>query len=572
MVLSKGPCPKCDTTKGNVTYADGHTFCFSCGHTAFPPGAGAAPSELQGANDRGVDRRDDPLLLPAEQDRPFRDLTNRGLKADTLRRYGYFLAGFKGNTVHVAPYHDIKTGELVSQKVRFPDKSFTVLKTTDALPINDLQLFGRATYGDRYDRQVIVTEGELDAMSVAQVVGFKKAVVSVNGGAKAAAKSIKANYLWLDRFSEIILWFDDDEPGREAAEECAQLFKVGKVRIAKAPGFKDASDCLQKGQPGDVEEAIYKASAWRPKGIVNAADNEDDVCAPKEDATTGWSFAWPWPELNDWLGPMRPGQVCYHVAGTGIGKTTGMAEIEYSLLKQGAKIAHMGFEDTRRDVKLRLLSIHISDRLDIEPRPDEQMKALHREVFGSKQVELFDPETAEWTVDAILGYVRYCAKALDCQVIIIDPLTFIAAGLSLGDDERRALDKASRDLAAMAKELGVHLQVTHHLNRPAGQAHEEGAQTSLNQVRGSGGIANFATFVIGHERDQQAEGDDALITQLRSLKNRPRSRTGPMVALKYNLSTGRLLPTRDPFPTRSGGSGGRRGFAPVPSDTETHDY
>jgi hypothetical protein len=37
-------------------------------------------------------------------------------------------------------------------------------------------------------------------------------------------------------------------------------------------------------------------------------------------------------------------------------------------------------------VQLRLLSIHVSDRLDIEPRPDDAMRAVHREVFGAGNV------------------------------------------------------------------------------------------------------------------------------------------------------------------------------------------
>jgi hypothetical protein len=40
-----------------------------------------------------------------------------------------------------------------------------------------------------------------------------------------AAKVLKANYLWLDRFEEIVLWFDNDEPGQAAADECARLLK-----------------------------------------------------------------------------------------------------------------------------------------------------------------------------------------------------------------------------------------------------------------------------------------------------------------------------------------------------------
>lgn len=442
------------------------------------------------------------------------------------------------------------TGSLVAQKLRFPDKTFSTLKASKSAPgVGDCQLFGRAVFGDNKDRRVVVCEGELDAMTVAQEMGFKLPAVSIGTGAKAASKHIKQNWMWLDRFDEIILWFDDDDHGREAAEECAQLFAVGKVKIARAEGAKDASDLAQQARPGDIQLAVYGARAWRPQGIVNAADNADDVCTPKEGSKSSWSYHWPWPHVEEMLGPILPGQVCYQVAGTGIGKSTALAELEYALVEQGCKIGHMGFEDTRRDVKLRLMSISMNDRLDVNQRDDAEMRAIHDAVFASRLIEMFDPETAEWTVDAILGYVRYCAKALDCRVIVIDPLTFIAAGMSLGDDERRALDKASRDLAAMAKELGVHLQVAHHLTDPReGGGHTEGAKTHLNQVRGSGGIANFATFVIGHERNQQAEGEAFLITRLRALKNRPRSITGPMEVLKYDLTTGRLKPTKEPFP------------------------
>jgi hypothetical protein len=52
------------------------------------------------------------------------------------------------------------------------------------------------------------------------------------------------------------------------------------------------------------------------------------------------------------------------------------------------------------------------------------------------------------------------------------------------------------------------------------------------QLLGEGGEVT-GTFVIGHERNQQAEDPEAsLITRLRSLKNRPRSRTGEMTWLR----------------------------------------
>jgi hypothetical protein len=258
------------------------------------------------------------------------------------------------------------------------------------------------------------------------------------------------------------------------------------------------------------------------------------------------------------------------VAGTGIGKSALMNEIVYHLITGGAdpvtgelpdhkpKVGRLCFEDMRRDAILSLMSIHVNQRLHLRPLPIEEMRRIHREVFGTRMVEMFDPQTAEWAMEAILGYVRYMAKALECEVLEVDPLSFIAAGLDLETDERRALDKASRDLAATAKELGVAIHVTHHLKRTEGTAHEEGAATSLNQLRGSGGMANFAAGVIGWERDQQ--GEDPFMTTGRGLKVRRAGVTGPLSILRYNPETGRYEDTPwrkgQPLPQA-------RGFAPV---------
>lgn len=524
------------------------------------------------------------MLRPSDTPGAFDPLNKRGLTSETLRRASYFKAGFKGQVVQVAPYYD-QTGELCQQKVRMPDKSFLVLKAHDEVPaINDCWLFLRHVFGDRYDRRVIVCEGELDALSVAQVRNWKDAVVSVNGGAKAAAKCMKANYLWLDRFAEIVLWFDDDEPGREAAEECAQLFKVGKVRLAKVPGCKDASDVLQANRPGDIEAAIYGATAWRPKGIVNAKDRSADVTAPTE-KVLAWNYPPQMEQLQAMTAGLHRGEVIYHVAGTGVGKSTALREIQYHLVEQGVKIAVLSFEDTVRDAKFGLMSIKASERLHLVALPDPEdekareaydsrMVRIHAEVFGGGLVELFDPETADWSMEAILGYVRYCAKALDCIVIFIDPLSFVAAGIELTADERRVLDRVAGEFAKLAKELGIHIQISHHLKRTAGIPHEEGAPTSLNELRSSGGLANFAMGVIGWERNNQAEGDGWRVTQSRIIKPVRRTGKSGLADVLYYQENGRLVKSTVPFPPigkpdgKDEGDHRRPAFGPVDAGTD----
>lgn len=547
-------CPKCH--KDNLAlYADGHTHCFSqgCGHHSqgLPDGDKPPNREVtQPPHTAG-------LLEPDARSWPEAGLQKRRITLATMRKFGVFMPGFKGQRVQAYPYFN-QDGSPAGQKLRLPDKSFPFLKADGYEDLSKCQLFGRHVFGDRYDRQVIICEGELDALSVAQATDFKTAVVSVNAGAASAVKSLKANYLWLDRFEDIVLWLDGDEPGQEAMEECAKLFKVGKVRIVKVPGFKDASDLLQADKPGDIKAAIYAATKWRPKGIVNARDNPADVMAPRE-KTICYSYPACMPKLQEMTGGIHKGEVTYHVAGTGVGKSTALREIEYHLVEQGVKIAVLSFEDTIRDAKFGLMSIAASERLHLRPTPDPEdtksleaydaeMLAWHGKVFGSGLVELFDPETAEWQMEAILSYVRYCAKALDAEVIFLDPISFVASGIDLKADERRVLDMVAGEFAKLAKELGIHLQISHHLKRTQGIPHEEGAPTSLNELRSSGGLANFATGVIGWERNNQAAGDGWRVTQSRIIKPIRRTGKSGLADVLYYGEDGRLVQSPIPFP------------------------
>ncbi|WP_269929961.1 bifunctional DNA primase/helicase [Aminobacter sp. HY435] len=582
VVVSKGPCPKCSREKSCVTYLDGHRHCYGAGCDYYVPAGGetaSAPRETF-KQDYGE------LLDPSQQANPYAPLNKRGLTSDTMKRYGVFHGGYSGKPVQAYPYYD-QGGELVAQKLRTPTKDFPLLKAEGYKSLSECQLFGHHVFGDRFDRQVIVTEGELDALSVAQATNFKVAVVSVGTGSQSAAKHMKANYLWLDRFTEIILWFDNDDAGKLAVADCAPLFKVGKVRIATASGFKldgkekckDASDMLQANRPGDITAAVYAAQAWRPKGIVNAKESTSAILAPRE-RVHAYSYPPAMAKLQEMTGGMYPGEVVFHVAGTGVGKTAGMREIQNHLLEQNVKIAVFSFEDTKRDAMMGLMSVRAGERLQLRPVPDiADTKALeaydrdmlrwHAEVFGSGLCEVFDPETAEWSLDALLTYTRYCTVALGCMVQVIDPFSFMAAGIDLAADERRVLDKVAAELSKQAKETGCHFQVAHHLRRTQGIPHEEGAPTSLNEVRSSGGLSNFASYVVGWERNNQAAGEAWRVTQSRIIKPSRRTGKSGLADVLYYGEDGRLVKSPLPFPPIGKPDGEAKsqpgGFSPVSS-------
>jgi twinkle protein len=83
-----------------------------------------------------------------------------------------------------------------------------------------------------------------------------------------------------------------------------------------------------------------------------------------------------------------------------------------------------------------------------------------------------------------------------------------------------------------------------HLKRPDGKGHEDGAQTSLSQLRGSAAIGQLSDIVIGVERDQQ-DPESKHFSNLRVLKNRYTGDTGLASCLEYNPETGRMAETRN---------------------------
>lgn len=554
-LLYKTHCPDCGSDDNLAVYDDGHGFCFSpgCGHKKTVDGVSQPDAEPNPSK-------------PTEHsiDIEYINFSKRKLDVSTCRKFDFGITHNEaGKAIQVAGYRD-QNGRLAQRKFRDETKNMWVKPVVDgAEKLKDCQMFGQHVWGERYDRKVIVCTGEHDPMSIAEATKFKIPAVSVSSGDQSAVKCLKANYRWLDRFDEIILWFDNDESGQSVVAEAASLFQVGKVKTIVVEGIKDASDLKQAGRPGDIAAAIWSATTYSPSGIVNAADLIEDMERPPVVQIADYPF----PGINDMLRGMNEHEIVYHVSGTGVGKTTIITEIQYSLWEQGIKFGVMRFEDDRVKAQTDLMSAHIGKRIHLEKDfPISEKKTLHTKIFGGRQVELFDPETAEWGFDALLGYIRFMHKAQGCRVIFIDPLSFIVAQLPNSADERKAIDKVSMELAQITKRMPVNLQITHHLSRPSGDlSHEDGAIISLKHVRGSGGLAMFANGLIGWERNQQGERPD--LTRARVLKNRMVGPTGLAGVIKFDMETGRNLPTHDEY-TEPNSKDKPSPFTPADEDSE----
>lgn len=540
--VAKEPCPGCGSRDNLGRYSDGHAYCFSasCDYYEMADGQKAASVASDAAS------KPKTSFNPIHYD--VVGLPRRGLSEQTCKFFNYGVGEFAGKPCHYAQYHDPETRELIAQKVRTAAKDFPVLKATGT----KLPLFGQHLWrGDR--RSLVITEGELDAMSVSQVQQNKYPVVSLSGGCGNAINDIKRNYEWLCEFDKIVLMFDGDQVGRDAAEACAELLPVGKVFIAEIEGYKDANEALVDGKASAITSAFWNAKPFQPDGIFTLSDIKEAVLAPVLMGT-------PWflQSMTDLTFGRRPGEVIYFGAGTGVGKTDWFTQqIAFDVMTLGIKTACVYLEQPPAETGKRILGkifgkqFHVPDGSWTQTELDEAfatVEATGKLYLGGNFA------SASW--EQIKARIRFMVHGLGVKHIYLDHLTALADP----SKERESLEIITKELALLAQELEVIIHVISHLATPDGKPHEEGGRVMMRHFKGSRSIGFWAHFAFGLERNPQHEDHEiAQQTTLRCLKDRYTGRaTGKTITLAYDTTTG--LISECLFPKTEGDTSGG-GFA-----------
>lgn len=525
------PCPKCGSSDACGVFDDGHRYCYSC-NTYFKP-------DVDDNNDKDSSSiKQEPLVETNKMSKnciPLCDLNITNLNArkinqDTCSKFKYMTGEYKGSPCQVANYYD-DNGNIVGQKLRFPDKSFAVLGKISN------RLFGSQLWAN--GKKIVITEGEIDCLTVSQLQGNKWPVVSIPNGAQAAKKAIEANLEYLDKFDEVILMFDMDDPGRKACEDCAKVLPAGKAFIANLP-LKDPNECLLNGKGSEVLQSIWNAKPYRPDGIVAGVDLYDKCVTDINDLKD--SVEYPWKALQEKTKGVRHGELYVFTSGSGMGKSTILRELEYYFgVQRGELCGIIALEESTRKTGLELMSLRLNKRLLLNPEcADESDRSrAFNETIGNGRFFLYD-HFGSLDSSNLLSKIRYMIVSLGCKRIFLDHISIVVSGMDTDEDggERKAIDKLMTNLRSLVEETGATMFVVSHLKRPDKKGHEEGAQVSLSQLRGSGAIAQLSDMVIGLERNQQGANPNVLT--LRVLKNRFCGLTGISGYLKYDPETGRL--------------------------------
>ena len=521
MELRKESCADCGSSDALAVYDDGHTHCYSCNKTTQTSPYKVDLKTIQPKNN--TLKKD---LLPGE----VRSLKHRGLTEETCRKFGYLC----NRDLEIAVYRD-KSGKAVAQKVRDKDKNFSIVGDASKMTLYGSHLWSTG-------KKLVIAEGEIDAMTISQVQGHKWATVSLPTGAASAASSIKKNWDYILGFDEIILMFDMDDAGQKAVHIASELLPVGRVKIARLP-HKDANECLLKGKADEIISAIFQARSFRPDGIIGSHDLKEDMLTEDEHSEVNY----PYPRLNEITKGLRTSELVTVCAGSGIGKSTLVREIAYSLQQSGEKIGMIMLEESNRRTMLGLVGIHMSKNITVDRSvaTQDEVKQSYEDMFKDKpEVFLYD-HFGSSDVELICQRIQYMAKALDIRWVILDHISIMISGMDNGD-ERKMIDRAMTKLRTLVQELDIGLILVSHLRRPEGdKGHEDGAKVRLGQLRGSHAIAQLSDICLSLQVDpEDSDGDSRFI---HVLKNRFTGETGHAGGVTYNRDTGRLLPQSQIF-------------------------
>jgi len=523
------PCPACGSSDNLARYSDGHAVCFSGGCSHYERGDGTV-TKIHTRPARSLEMTGVVAAIP-----------DRRINQDTAQRYGVTVEYGTDGTIskHHYPYHDKDTGKATGTKVRIVEnKSFYATGGFD-----NAGLFGQQAFksGGKY---ITVTEGEADAMAVNEMFDGKWPAVSIRSGAAGAAKDIKANLEWLETFDNVVICFDNDKAGQEAARSVLDLFTPNKAKNVTLP-MKDAGDMLKARKVADFVKEWWNAKAYRPDGIIAGSDTWDSIIEQQSVR----SIPYPWECLNEYTHGFREKELVTITSGSGMGKSQIVRELEHYLL--GATEDNIGILALEEDIPktaLGIMSIEANKQLHLDKTvSQDEKKGYWDRTLGSGRIYLFD-HWGSTSEDNLLGRIRYMAKGLDCKWIILDHLSIVVSDQDNGD-ERKAIDSIMTNLRKLVQETGVGLFLVSHLRRPSGQkAHEDGGKISLGELRGSASIAQLSDIVIGLERDQQHPDPEVRNTTcVRVLKNRFVGLTGPACYLYYDKDSGRMIETACPI-------------------------
>ena len=537
-VKHKLPCPACGGSDPVSVNDNGSGFCFSC--RTYLPNYSTAEVQQDDDVETEFEIHQRNSKMNNSSTATFNELTDRKISLATAKKYGVKSTTLNGKIdKHYYPYYN--GHELSGTKIRKQNKDFAWTGSP-----KEVGLFGENLFkaGGKF---ITLTEGECDAMAAYELMGSKWPVVSIKSGAQGGIGDVKNSLEYLESFDSVVINFDNDKYGKEAAQAVAKLLTPKKAKIMTLPvDYKDANDMLRQGRHAAYVSAFWDAKIYTPSGVLNLSEQFKAYQKLRLEKKT--AIPYPWRGLNKKLEGLRAGELVTLTGGTGLGKSSVTREIEHWLIENTEdNVGVVALEENWSRTAEGIMAVEANAKLHLDSVKSQYTEEQLDECF--KKVFMGENEGRVWihahhgvnNLEDIFSKLRYMIIGLDCKWIVVDHLHMLVLS-TLENDERKAIDQIMHRLRTMVEETGCGMILVSHLRRVEGnRGHENGIETGLNHLRGSQSIAQLSDCVISLERNQQSDDEiEASTTKVRVLKSRYTGDVGVATNLLYDGATGRL--------------------------------
>lgn len=337
-------------------------------------------------------------------------------------------------------------------------------------------------------RDIFITEGEIDAMSLSQY-GFPALSVPYGGGGGQKQKWIESEFENLDRFERIYLVTDTDTTGEEAAKEIADRLGRHRCYRVRLP-HKDANDCLQHGLTTDqIQAAIDASETLDPAGLYRPRDFKNDLLNlfyPAPEEHVGYRTAYR--ELGDKL-LFRPAEVTIWTGASGSGKSQMISDNIPAWIEQGSRICLASLEMVPKQTLKRLVK-----QAGCIDRPTKEylfdiLEWLDRGLLLYGLVGKADVET-------LLEVFDYARSKYGCDQFVIDSLM----RLGIAGDDYNGQEQVMFRVVSWAIENNVHVHFVAHARKTFG-----GGPQNIEDVKGASELGANAFNILAIWRNRAAE-------------------------------------------------------------------
>ena len=477
-------------------------------------------------------------------------MENRGISQMITERYGITTQKDRDNIL-VFPFFD-EFGKL--QYVKYRKADFDKKKDknkewaeSDCKPI----LFGMDRCDAEHNKTLVLTEGQIDSLSVAEAFGGDINAVSVPTGCNGFTW---VPYCWdfLGKFETLIV-FGDHEKGRITLLDEMQKRFHGVVKHVRTEDYldcKDANEILTRYGKQAVRDAVNNAVIVDSKRIKKLSKVESKNMAEMEAVSPGIS------QLDKLIGGFYFGQLVILTGERGLGKSTLGSQFIVNGVNQGldafcysGELPDWSFQEwfDRQCAGREYINVLTSelgfDNYLIDAAALELIHDWYDEhcyIYDNAVIESADTEN-----ETILETLETAIKQYGCKMLLIDNL-MTAIEDDLASDLYRQQTAFVRALTKLAKQYNVIIILVVHPRK------SNGYSFSNDSVAGSSNITNLADVVMNYALPK----DDDELKPDRILQVSKNRLTGKVnfggIPLWYDVPSKRILEARGMNRTKYG--------------------